>query len=70
MKKQLLCTSAIALGCAIAAPASAQEWDMDWGGFANSHIGYADVQHTGTNTDGTRFGGGTDFDGIDTFTNS
>ncbi|WP_300549073.1 porin [Roseovarius sp.] len=60
MKKQLLCTSAIALGCAIAAPASAQEWDMDWGGFFNSHVGYVDVSTTG-------LAAGTDFDGIDVF---
>lgn len=63
MKKQLLCTSAIALGCAIAAPVSAQEWDMDWGGFFNTHVGYADVSSTGVLV-------GTDFDGIDVFQNS
>jgi len=61
LKKQLLCTSAIALGCAIAAPASAQEWDMDWGGFVNTHVGYADVSGT-ANT-------GRDFDGVNIFVN-
>ena len=43
MKKQLLCTSAIALGVAAAAPASAQSWDLDWGGYMNQHIAYADT---------------------------
>ncbi|SFN47484.1 porin [Roseovarius lutimaris] len=61
MKKQLLCTSAIALGCAIAAPASAQEWDMDWGGFVNTHVGYADVSGTANV--------GQDFDGVNIFVN-
>lgn len=64
MKKQLLSTSAIALGVAMAAPASAQEWDMDWGGFYNSHVGYVDVSsNTAAHT-------GADFDGIDVFANT
>lgn len=63
MKKQLLCTSAIALASAIAAPVSAQEWDMDWGGFHNSHVGYVDVDNTNVNV-------GSDFDGVDTYTNA
>jgi hypothetical protein len=42
LKKQLLCTSAIALGVA-AAPAAAQDWNLDWGGFYNTHVAYADV---------------------------
>lgn len=42
MKKHLLCTSAIALGVA-AAPAAAQEWNLDWGGYYNTHVGFADV---------------------------
>ncbi|GAB4287042.1 MAG: hypothetical protein Kow0058_06670 [Roseovarius sp.] len=42
MKKQLLCTSAIALGIA-AAPAVAQDWNMDWGGFYNTHIAVGDI---------------------------
>lgn len=37
MKKQLLCTSAIALGVA-AAPATAQEWNLDWGGYYNVDV--------------------------------
>ncbi|MCR9140387.1 MAG: porin [Alphaproteobacteria bacterium] len=43
MKKQLLCTSAIALGVAAAAPASAQDWNLDWGGFYNQHIAFGDI---------------------------
>ncbi|GAW33167.1 hypothetical protein RA2_00203 [Roseovarius sp. A-2] len=63
MKKQLLSTSAIALGVAMAAPASAQEWDMDWGGFHNAHVGYVEVDTTGVAV-------GTDFDGVDVFQNA
>ncbi|WP_371226910.1 porin [Roseovarius sp. 2305UL8-3] len=59
MKKQLLCTSAIALGVAAAAPASAQDWDVSWGGFMNAHVAFVDH---GGNT------GATDFDGLKTFT--
>ncbi|MGK7754441.1 MULTISPECIES: porin [unclassified Roseovarius] len=61
MKKQLLCTSAIALGVA-AAPASAQDWNLDWGGFFQQHIAYADVGGTGV--------GAADFDGIQMLTNA
>ncbi len=61
MKKQLLCTSAIALGCAIAAPVSAQEWNMDWGGFVNTHVGYADISGTAN--------AGQDRDGVNVFVN-
>ncbi|QGX98803.1 porin [Roseovarius faecimaris] len=42
MKKQLLCTSAIALGVAAAAPASAQDWNLDWGGFMSQHVAFID----------------------------
>ena len=63
MKKQILSTSAIALGVAMAAPASAQEWDMDWGGFAQVHVGIVDVSGSGV-------AAGQDFDGVNTFTNS
>jgi len=47
LKKQLLCTSAIALGVA-AAPAMAQDWNMDWGGYMDQHIavGNIDVGNT------------------------
>lgn len=64
MKKQLLSTSAIALGVAFAAPASAQEWNMDWGGYYNSHVGYVTVDSN------TAAHAGTDFDGVDVFTNA
>ena len=43
MKKQLLSTSAIALGVAMASPAAAQQWDLEWGGFVNTHVGASDV---------------------------
>ena len=62
MKKQLLSTSAIALGVAMAAPASAQEWDVSWGGFAGTGFGYADV--------GGTLNVGSDRDGIDVFQTS
>jgi predicted porin len=42
LKKQLLCTSAIALGVA-AAPATAQDWNLDWGGFMNTHVAFGDI---------------------------
>ena len=64
MKKQLLSTSAIALGVAFAAPASAQEWNMDWGGFYNSHVGYVTVDSN------TPAHAGADFDGVDVFANT
>jgi len=63
LKKQILSTSAIALGVAMAAPASAQEWNLDWGGFANTHVGFSDVE-------GSAIAAGADFDGVDVFTNS
>ncbi|MGX0877643.1 putative porin [Roseovarius sp. MBR-154] len=63
MKKQLLSTSAIALGVAMAAPASAQEWDMDWGGFHNAHVGYMGLDTTNVHV-------GSDFDGVDVFQNA
>ena len=43
MKKQLLCSSAIAFGVAAAAPASAAEWNLDWGGFFNAHVAIGDI---------------------------
>jgi len=49
LKKHLLCTSAI-IGCAMAAPATAQEWDLNWGGFMNQHIAFADVSGTTVTT--------------------
>jgi len=57
LKKHLLCTSAI-IGCAMAAPATAQEWDLTWGGFMNQHIAFADVSDdtvVGDDRDGVVF---------------
>ncbi|MEO0750700.1 MAG: porin [Pseudomonadota bacterium] len=56
MKKQLLCTSAIALGVA-AAPATAQDWSLDWGGFFNTHVAISDISA------GNPALAGVDFDG-------
>jgi hypothetical protein len=64
LKKHLLSTSAIALGVAMAAPASAQEWNMKWGGYHATHVGYLSLD---SNTVAQT---GADFDGVDTFTNS
>ena len=59
MKKQLLCTSAIALGVAAAAPASAQDWDVSWGGFMSQHAAFidSDVKVGGVNAPGVDFSG-------------
>jgi hypothetical protein len=56
LKKHLLSTSALALGVAFAAPATAQEWDVSFGGYMNQHIGYADIGGTAVT--------GMDLDGI------
>ena len=61
MKKQLLCTSAIALGVAAAAPASAQDWNLDWGGFYSQHIAFGDLG----GTIGSAAGADWDGEGID-----
>ncbi|WP_135502003.1 porin [Roseovarius aestuariivivens] len=68
MKKQLLCTSAIALGVAAAAPASAQDWNLDWGGFFNQHIAFTDVSGSAFNVGGPL--NGVDFDGIQMYSNT
>ena len=59
MKKQLLCTSAIALGVAAAAPASAQDWDLAWGGFMSQHAAFidSDIKVGGVNLAGRDFSG-------------
>lgn len=63
MKKQLLSSSAIAIGlAALSSPLAAQEWDMKWGGYHTVHIGYANVD---SNTPAHL---GADFDGVDVYT--
>lgn len=62
MKKHLLSTSAIALGL-VAAPASAQEWNLDWGGYMNQHVAFVDASGTG-------FPAAGDFDGVNFLSNS
>jgi len=62
VKQKLLSTRAIALAVGAALPASAQEWDMDWGGYHTAHVGYVDVD-TNTPTHS-----GADFDGVDIYT--
>ncbi|MEB8387015.1 porin [Rhodobacteraceae bacterium KMM 6894] len=57
LKKHLLSTSALALGVAFAAPATAQEWDVSFGGYMNQHVGFADIS-------GSAIAPGTDFDGV------
>jgi hypothetical protein len=64
LKKHLLSTSAIALGVAMVSPASAQEWNMKWGGFHNTHVGYVTVDSN------TPAQAGADYDGVDTYTNA
>jgi hypothetical protein len=57
LKKQLLCTSAIAFGVA-AAPAAAQEWSVDVGGYYNFYTGFSDVDvATGAPNAAGDFGG-------------
>ena len=64
LKKHLLSTSAIALGVAMAAPATAQEWNLDWGGFMQQHVAWKDVSGTSAALVGT------DYDGVDVNNNS
>ena len=40
MKRTTLRTSAIALGIAAALPATAQEWNLGWGGFIHQHVAF------------------------------
>jgi hypothetical protein len=64
LKKHLLSTSAIALGVAMTAPASAQEWNMKWGGYYETHVGYVTVDSD------TTAHVNSDWDGVDTFTDA
>jgi hypothetical protein len=61
LKNLLTSTSAIALGVVMVTPASAQEWDMKWGGYFSSHVAYAKVDSN------TAAHAGADFDGIDVY---
>ncbi len=56
MNQKTLCTSAIALGCAMAAPVSASEWDLKFGGYIHSHLAYVETSGLASF--------GTDFDGV------
>jgi len=67
LKKQLLCTSAIALGVA-AAPAAAQDWNLDWGGFYNTHVAIGDISDNITAITGAA-SPSWDGDGFDIHTN-
>ena len=44
MKRTTLRTSAIALGVAAALPATAQEWNLAWGGFMNQHVVFGSTE--------------------------
>ena len=44
MRKQTLRTSAIALGVVAALPATAQEWDVNWGGFMRQFVLFGDTE--------------------------
>jgi predicted porin len=67
LKKQLLCTSAIALGVA-AAPAAAQDWNLDWGGFFNTHVAFGDIS-TNATISALTAGVSWEGDGLDIHTN-
>ncbi len=47
MQRHLLTTSALALSVAFGAPAAAQEWNLDWGGFAHQHAAVGDITTPG-----------------------
>ena len=53
MKRTTLRTSAIALGVAVAMPATAQEWDLKWSGFIHQHVafGSGEVKNSGNPVD-------------------
>jgi len=62
LKKQLLSTSAIALGVAMAAPASAQEWNVDVGGYFFGALGFSDISGSASNAGGQL--AGNDYEGL------
>ena len=51
MKRTTLRTSAIALGVAAALPATAQEWNLQWGGFMNQHFVFGSTEQKHTSGD-------------------
>mgnify|MGYP001792964756 CR=1 FL=1 len=68
MKKQLLCTSAIALGVAVASPVAAQEWDVGLGGYYVIHFGFGDFSGDTFVLNGVNaFGQTPDFEGVQIF---
>ncbi|MEM9499727.1 MAG: porin [Pseudomonadota bacterium] len=72
MKKQLLCTSAIALGVAVASPVAAQEWNVGLGGYYVLHMGFGDYGGSSgvLNPNAAAVGAGAlqgDFDGFQMF---
>ena len=73
MKNTLLCTSALALtgfaGAANAAEVSAGAVNMGFSGYYTTGLAYASVD-TGANIEAAAGAGGTDFDGIDVYTNA
>ncbi|MFU8776325.1 MAG: porin [Roseovarius sp.] len=62
MKHLLTSTSAAALGVIMVTPASAQEWDMKWGGYHTTHVAHVSVDSN------TAAHAGADFDGVDVYT--
>ncbi|MCY4317254.1 MAG: porin [Roseovarius sp.] len=45
MKRTTLRTSAIALGAAVALPATAQEWNVGWGGYMRQYVLFGSTEH-------------------------
>ena len=73
MKNTLLCTTALALtgfaGAANAAEVSAGAVNMGFSGYYTTGLAYASID-TGANIEAAAGAGGTDFDGIDIYTNA
>ena len=55
MKRTTLRTSAIALGVAAALPATAQEWNLAWGGYMNQHVAFGSTEVKGARAETSRF---------------
>jgi len=60
----MITTSIAALGAVAAQPASAQEWNLKWGGFMSMHVALGDISNPGV--PGAKFDG----DGLDIFNDS